>query len=134
MNPGEISDAVEELASLPFDREEFPFQFLTAFGNKKTTIDRLRKGATNQSDLDGGVLQRGNIHIATCLAGDVTDTLTALRESPKTTSQKAKFILATDGDQIEAEDLETGDNLILSLGLAVLALDSHGSSAGCGEA
>ncbi|WBY17086.1 N-6 DNA methylase [Erythrobacteraceae bacterium WH01K] len=112
MNPGEISDAVEELASLPFDREEFPFQFLTAFGNKKTTIDRLRKGATNQSDLDGGVLQRGNIHIATCPAGDVTDTLTALRESPKTTSQKAKFILATDGDQIEAEDLETGDILI----------------------
>ena len=112
MNPGEISDAVEELASLPFDREEFPFQFLTAFGNKKTTIDRLRKGATNQSDLDGGVLQRGNIHIATCPAGVVTDTLAKLRESPKTSSQKAKFILATDGDQIEAEDLETGDILI----------------------
>jgi hypothetical protein len=108
MNPVEIEEAVSQLAAEPFDRAEFPFQFLTAFGNKNTTIDRLRKGNTNQSDLPGGVLQRNNIHIATCDPGTVEATLSALRESPKTASNKAKFIVATDGDSFQAEDLTGG--------------------------
>ncbi|MXO87107.1 lactate dehydrogenase [Altererythrobacter aurantiacus] len=114
MNPVEIEEAVSQLASEPFDPAEFPFQFLTAFGNKKTTIDRLRKdgkGGTNQSDLAGGVLQRSNIHIATCGIGDVGRTLTALRESPKTATNKAKFILATDGEEFQAEDLISGETV-----------------------
>jgi hypothetical protein len=111
MNPVEIEEAVTQLASEPFDRAEFPFQFLTAFGNKKTTIDRLRKGNTNQSDLSGGVLQRSNIHIATCAPGAVGETLTALRASPKTATNKVKFILATDGQEFQAEDLNTGETI-----------------------
>lgn len=111
MNPVEIEEAVTQLASEPFDRAEFPFQFLTAFGNKKTTTDRLRKGNTNQSDLSGGVLQRSNIHIATCAPGAVGETLTALRNSPKTATNKAKFILATDGEEFQAEDLTTGETV-----------------------
>ncbi|MCK0129234.1 DNA methyltransferase [Erythrobacter sp. F6033] len=112
MNPVEIADAVSELVERPFDAAEFPFQFLTAFGNKKTTIDRLRKGSTNQSDVAGGVLQRSNIHIATCAAGATADTLSALRESPKTASQKAKFILSTDGEHIHVEDLSSGELIV----------------------
>ena len=111
MNPVEIEEAVTQLASEPFDRAEFPFQFLTAFGNKKTTIDRLRKGNTNQSDLHGGVLQRSNIHIATCLPGAVGDTLTSLRDSPKTATNKVKFLLATDGEEFQAEDLTSGETI-----------------------
>jgi hypothetical protein len=104
MNPVEIGDAITDLAQQPFDAAEFPFQFLEAFGNKKTAIDRLRKGNTNQSDIPGAVLQRNHIHIATCQPGTIDDTLTALRNSPKTANQKARFILATDGDRFEAED------------------------------
>ncbi|MGB3805862.1 MAG: DNA methyltransferase [Erythrobacter sp.] len=112
MNPVEIEEAVSQLAEEPFDREEFPFQFLSAFGNKKTTVDRLRKGATNQSDVENGVLQRSNLHIATCAAAGVAEALTALRESPKTASQKAKFILATDGVEFQAEDVQSGETVV----------------------
>ena len=112
MNPVEIGDAISDLSQQPFDAAEFPFQFLEAFGNKKTAIDRLRKGATNQSDIPGAVLQRSHIHIATCQPGTVGDTLTALRTSPKTASQKARFILATDGDRFEAEDVTTGETVV----------------------
>jgi hypothetical protein len=111
MNPVEIEEAVSTLASEPFDRAEFPYQFLAAFGAKGTAIQRLRAGATNQSDLPGGVLQRGNIHIATCALGAVDDTLKALRASPRTASQKAKFILATDGEAFQAEDLSGTDTV-----------------------
>jgi hypothetical protein len=41
----------------PFNGAEFPYAFLTAFGNKGATIKRLRKGDTNASDVPGGVLQ-----------------------------------------------------------------------------
>ena len=64
MNAVEIEEAVSELASEPFDAGEFPLAFLKAFGNKDTTIARLRSGASNSSDIPGGVLQRSNIHIA----------------------------------------------------------------------
>ncbi|MCI2809085.1 class I SAM-dependent DNA methyltransferase [Eoetvoesiella caeni] len=111
MNAVEIEAAVSDLASQAFDGEEFPFAFLAAFGNKKTTIDRLRKGNTNSSDVLNGVLQRNNIHIATCLPGTVSETLKALRASPKTVLAKAKFILATDGQTLEAEDLVSGETI-----------------------
>jgi hypothetical protein len=109
MNAVEIEAAVSELAIVPFDREEFPYSFLAAFGNKATTIQRLRKGDSNASDLPGGVLQRNHIHIAVAEPGKVGQTLTALKASPKTAQAKAKFILATDGTTLEAEELATGD-------------------------
>lgn len=110
MNPVEIEEAVSQLALEPFDRGEFPFSFLRAFGNPETTIKRLRTGSTNQSDV-GGVLQRSNIHIATCDAGEVEATLGLLRDSPKTATAKAKFILATDGESFQAEDRTSGETV-----------------------
>lgn len=111
MNAVEIEAAVSELAEAPFDAAEFPYAFLTAFGNKDTTIARLRKGDTNKSDVPGGVLQRNNIHLATCAPGQVNATLNALRASPETTKGKTKFILATDGDTLEAEDMANGETI-----------------------
>lgn len=114
MNAVEIEEAVSALAEAPFDAEEFPYQFLAAFGNKATTVKRLRTGNTNKSDVAGGVLQRSNIHIAVCDPGTVVATLPALRESPATLSQKAKYILATDGETVEAESMEDGETLACS--------------------
>jgi hypothetical protein len=111
MNAVEIEEAVSQLAEAPFDPQEFPYAFLEAFGNKTTTLKKLRSGTTNKSDVTGGVLQRNNIHIAVCPEGQVTDTLDRLRESPATARQKAKFILATDGHTFEAENLADGETV-----------------------
>jgi hypothetical protein len=110
MNSVEIEEAISNLAEQPFDKAEFPFLFLEAFGNKPTTITRLRKekGGTNKSKI-GGVLQTNNIHIKTCADGDVSQTLNELKSDIATAKHKAKFILATDGHMLEAEDLKTGN-------------------------
>jgi hypothetical protein len=111
MNAVEIEQEVSKLAEQPFDPAEFPYDFLIAFGNKDTTITRLRKGDSNSSDVAGGVLQKNNIHLAVCEPGRVGEMLGKLRSSPKTASAKAKFILATDGITLEAEELKTGETI-----------------------
>jgi MmeI, N-terminal domain len=110
LNAVEIEEAISALAEQPFDAQEFPFAFLQAFGNKETTIKRLRSGTSNRSDL-GGVLQTNNIHLAVCPPGEVTKTHAALKASPATARAKAKFTLATDGTDFEAEDLTTGETV-----------------------
>ncbi len=109
MNAVEIEEAVSKLASGPFDPNTFPYAFLEAFGNKPTTIAKLKSGASNASDVPGGVLQRSNIHLAVCASGEVTRALGALKASPATLNprNKIKFVLATDGETIEAEDLSS---------------------------
>jgi hypothetical protein len=114
MNAVEIEEAISALAEQPFDAHEFPFAFLQAFGNKETTLKRLRKGESNKSDFAGpwgGVLQTNNIHIAVAAPGEVTKTLAALKASPATGRAKAKFVLATDGETFEAEDLTSGETI-----------------------
>ena len=113
MNAVEIEEAITNLSEQKFDPVTFPFAFLEAFGNPATTIRRLKSGQTNSSDIDGGVLQRNNIHIAVCETGTVSDTLTKLKDSPATTKAKAKFVVATDGVDFEAEDLTSDDPLVV---------------------
>ena len=109
MNAVEIEEAISKLAEQPFDPAQFPYAFLEAFGNKASTISRLRSGNSNKTDIEGAVLQYNNIHMAVCPAGEVLKMLENLKNSPATARQKAKFILATDGDDFQAEDLTSGN-------------------------
>lgn len=111
MNAVEIEVALSDLACQPFDAAEFSYSFLAAFGNKDTTIKRLRTGNNNASDVQGGVLLRNNIHLAVCALDNVGATLASLRESIATTKAKAKFILATDGQNLEAEEIVSGETI-----------------------
>lgn len=113
MNAVEIEEAVSHLAIQDFDAAEFPFAFLKAFGNKETTIKKLRsaKNSSNSSDVSGGVLQRNNIHIAVCEEA-VNQKLIDLKQSPATSKGKVKIILATDGVEFVAEDLYSGELIV----------------------
>ncbi|MCF6273803.1 MAG: hypothetical protein L3J37_11560 [Rhodobacteraceae bacterium] len=89
-------------------RTEQPFAFLEAFDNKQATTRRLCHGSSDKSDL-GGALQTNNIHIAVYPEGEISKTLAALKASPATTKEKAKLVLGTDGIDLEAEDLNSGE-------------------------
>ncbi|MFO1342590.1 MAG: type IIL restriction-modification enzyme MmeI [Burkholderiales bacterium] len=110
MNAVEIEQAITDLAEQPFDAANFAYAFLEAALATRQRRFSARSGATNKSDL-GGVLQTNNIHLATCAAGHVTGTLTALKASPATTKAKARFVLATDGADFEAEGLTSGETV-----------------------
>jgi hypothetical protein len=104
MNAIEIEEAVTALFEKPFDAETFAWEFLEAFGNKSTVIKRLQN-SSSLSDIEGAVLLRNNIHLKVCAQGDVSKTFGELRESAATQKNKVKFVLATDGLTIDAENL-----------------------------
>ena len=108
----EIEQAISDLVAEPFDPREFPYRFLDIFGCNPTTLRRLRKGDANKSGV-GGVLWRKKIHIKVAPPGEVHEAFLALRADEETRRkvEKARFILATDGDSIEAEDLGLGQPL-----------------------
>lgn len=112
MNAVEIEEAISKLAEQSFDPAQFPYAFLEAFGNKATTINRLRSGNSNKTDIEDAVLQYNNIHIAVCPAGEVLTTLEKLKNSPATNRQKAKFILATDGEEFQAENITSVETVV----------------------
>ena len=91
MNAVEIEEAISDLAEQAFDAASFPYGFLEAVGNKATTIKRQQSGSTNASDIEGGVLQRSNIHLAVCAEGEVTNRLNALKASLTTSKANAKL-------------------------------------------
>jgi MmeI, DNA-methyltransferase domain/MmeI, target recognition domain/MmeI, N-terminal domain/MmeI, helicase spacer domain/MmeI, C-terminal domain len=113
MNAVEIEEAISDLAAALFERDEFVFQFLHAFGNKETAIRRLR--SNSNSDIAGAILQKNNIHLAVCDPGCTAETLEALRQHPKTARNKCKFILVTDGETLEAEDMSSGEHIACPL-------------------
>jgi hypothetical protein len=112
MNAVEIEQAITELAEHPFDATEFPFAFLEAVGHEATTIKKLRNGASNKSDIDV-VLQSVHIHLKTCDVCHMPATLTDLKDSKATQTKrdKVRFLLVTDGENFEAEDLVTGETV-----------------------
>lgn len=110
MNPTEIADALEAIAKQPFDPAEFGFAFADATDSAKATVAKLR-GATNKSDLPGGVLLSKRFHYAPAARGAVEETLASLRASKKTASGKPAILIATDGDTVSAEHPKSGDTL-----------------------
>lgn len=111
MNAVEIEQSVSDLFDKPFEAETFVPEFLEAFGNKATVIKRLQS-STSLSDIEGAVLQRSNIHLKVCPEGQVHTTFKQLKDSPATVKNKVKFVLATDGVTVEAEDLSGNEPLV----------------------
>ncbi len=125
MKATEIADAVQALIEAPFVPDDFPYDFLRAFGADDVTIKRLRAGNSNRSDVDGAVLPGGKtklkVHIVTAKPGEVDLAMDKLRRSAATEKQKARFLLVTDGQMLQAIDLEGGADDVLACTYAEFA-------------
>ena len=118
MKTTEIADAVQELTEKPFAPDDFAYDFLRAFGADDVTIKRLRTGNSNKSDVENAVLPGGKtklkVHILPAAPGAVDAAMEQLQNSAATIKHKARFLLATDGDTLQAIDLQGGANDVLA--------------------
>lgn len=107
----DIEEAVSRIAAGPLVPDEFPFEFIAAYDAPPATITRIRNGTQNASDVEGGVLWRQKLHLLVCAEGHVEQALSRLQGSRATTTQKAKFLLATDGVEVAARDIGADDTI-----------------------
>jgi len=110
MNPTEIFEALDALGKAPYDPSELPFGFAEATDNAKATIAKL-KGATNKSDIEGGVLLNGKFHFAPALPGMADAILDEIKESKRTARAKPAILFSSDGELIAAEQGKTGERI-----------------------
>ena len=111
MNPTEIADALEEIASRPFDGGEFAFAFAAAMGSPQATVSKLRSGTINKSKVPGAVLMNRKFYAMVTDTGAVDQGLSMIRSDKKTTNHKPAILLATDGVDLSAEHVASGDSL-----------------------
>ncbi len=111
MNPTEIADALEEIASRPFDGGEFAFAFAAAMGSPQATVSKLRSGTINKSKVPGAVLMNRKFYAMVTEPGAVDQGLSMIRSDKKTTTHKPAILLATDGVDLSAEHVASGDSL-----------------------
>ena len=110
----DIEEAVSRVAAAPFVPDAFPFDFIAAYDAPPATITRIRNGTQNASDVQSGVLWRQKLHLLVCAEGGVQDALARLQGSRATTTQKSKFLLATDGVEVAARDIDADDTIYFS--------------------
>jgi len=113
MNPTEISDALEAIATKPFDPAEFAYDFAAATGNAKATVSKLRPGkrSLNKSKIPGAVLMNRKFYVLVAERGQMDSALNLMREDKKTATHKPAILIATDGDELAAEHPASGDRL-----------------------
>lgn len=111
MNPTDIYDALDTIAKKPFERAEFPFEFALATDVAQAAVAKLRNGATNKSDLSGGVLFNKRFHYAPAPLGEVEATFEILKASSKNKSAKPAILFTTDGQTLSAIHPASGETL-----------------------
>ena len=126
MKPVDFQAALKKMTSSFFDVNEFPYDFLTACGWNQVTIDRLRKGGGNKTDMDGAVLERNQIHVMGCAVGCIQETIEALRASKATRKKtnKVKYLLASDGEDV-CVDMLAGGKTSKTLEFRYLEFSAH---------
>lgn len=94
MNKSEINQYLSDL-SVNIVKEEFIYNFLSAFGLSKTTITRLRKGDYNLSKKEGELFYKGKIFFKVQDQGNLLNSIDELSKDDKILKQKPRFIVVT---------------------------------------
>jgi hypothetical protein len=113
MNPTEISDALESISAKPCDTSEFGYAFAAATGNAKATVSRLRPGkrTLNKSKIPGAVLMNRRFYYIPAEPGQTDTAMKLLLSDKKTIQHKPEILIATDGQDVVAQHLTSGDTL-----------------------
>ena len=111
MNIAEIEIQLAELVKAPFDKREFALRLLEIYNAPKATLTKLRTGTQNKGEQPGDVLWSRKLYFRVACDREAAMTLDALRESKATKSQKPRFLLTTDGNEIAAYDTKADETL-----------------------
>ena len=120
MNASQIEKNVIALVE-NFNKEEFVFDLLKAYGISKTSITRLKKGDFNLSKVDGEVLYKSKMLFKEVESGTLLNTIDELTKDTDSLKHNPRFVIVTDYKTLLAKDIRTG----LALDTPILEIHKH---------
>ena len=120
MNASQIEKNVIALVE-NFNKEEFVFDLLKAYGISKTSITRLKKGDFNLSKVDGEVLYKSKMLFKEVESGTLLNTIDELTKDVDSLKHNPRFVIVTDYKTVLAKDIRTG----LTLDTPILEIHKH---------
>ncbi len=120
MNAAQIEKNVIALVE-NFNKEEFVFDLLQAYGISKTSITRLKKGDFNLSKVEGEVLYKSKMLFKEVAPGNLLNTIDELTKDPDSLKHNPRFVIVTDYKTLLAKDIRTG----LTLDTPILKIHKH---------
>lgn len=107
MNASQIEKNVIAIVE-KFNKEEFVFDLLKAYGISKTSITRLKKGDFNLSKVEGEVLYKSKMLFKEVESGTLLNTIDELTKDSDSLKHNPRFVIVTDYKTLLAKDIRTG--------------------------
>jgi hypothetical protein len=116
MNIAGIESDLRDLVGVDFDPATFALRFLEIYDAPRATITKLRQGSANQATAPGDVLWKHKLFFRAAAKGKVSAAIGSLSSDALTKQHKPRFILATDGIDIQCRDVKADQNLDIEFG------------------
>ena len=107
MNIDQIEENLQRLTK-EFDKEEFIYDLLRAYGLPKASITRLKKGSYDLSNKENVVAWKKRVYFKEEHEADLHNTLMDLSDKAK---HDQRFVIVTDFETLLARDTKTKENL-----------------------
>lgn len=109
-----VKDLVQNISNQSLSRDEFVYELLLAYGHRKSVVSRVKSGERNLSKTDGEVILKRHLYFKPCQTNLFAE-VDEIRRSKIVETNKIRFVVVTDFNQIIAVDTKTQDTLDIEL-------------------
>lgn len=110
MNIAQVEENIKKLIN-NFSEETFIYDLLLAYGVSKINVTRIRKGNSNLAKKDNQVLVKQKLFFEFVKDQNLYTLIDNLKNDPKTSAHKPRFIVVTDFTSLLAVDTRTKETL-----------------------
>jgi hypothetical protein len=117
---GNIQELSQRLASGGIESHDFIYELLLAYGHRKQSVTRLRSGERNMASRSndpnhGEVIWKRHLYYKHVDGIALYEEIDRIRKEKLVTTNKIRFVIVTNFDQLLAVDTKTSDTLDISL-------------------
>lgn len=109
-----VKDLVQNISNQSLSRDEFVYELLLAYGHRKSVVSRVKSGERNLSKSDGEVILKRHLYFKPCQTNLFAE-IDEIKNSKTVETNKIRFVVVTDFNQIIAIDTKTQDTLDIEL-------------------
>ncbi|EPN3958561.1 DNA methyltransferase [Vibrio alginolyticus] len=109
-----VKGLVQKISNQSLSRDEFVYELLLAYGHRKSVVSRVKSGERNLSKTDGEVILKRHLYFKPCQTNLFVE-VDEIKRSKTVETNKIRFVVVTDFNQIIAVDTKTQDTLDIEL-------------------